>query len=181
MSPLNIATRTTLMPTIATPTDRPRMPSLIKTSTGTYQIGQASALSGVSTANIRFYEKEKLLSPGFRGDNSYRFYSDADLHQLRFIRACRALDMSLEEVRTLLGLDLNIKDDCATARVALDGHLGHVRARLAELKALEKDLKALRSRCDGMDTHCHIIEALHERADSLPVLSKPSRGRNSHV
>ena len=180
---MNIATRITLMPTIATPTptERLTMPSVVKTFTGSYQIGQASALSGVSTANIRFYEKEKLLSPGVRGDNSYRFYSDADVHQLRFIRACRALDMSLEEVRTLLGLDLNIKDDCATARVALDGHLGHVRARLSELRALEKDLKALRSRCDGLDSHCHIIEALHERADSLPVPSKQPAGRKTHV
>ena len=82
------------------------MPSTGKISTGVYKIGQDSALSGVSTANIRFYEKENLLSPGGRGDKSYRFYSDADVHHLRFIRACRALNMSLEEVRPLLGLDL---------------------------------------------------------------------------
>ncbi|MES2360378.1 MAG: Cd(II)/Pb(II)-responsive transcriptional regulator [Pseudomonadota bacterium] len=145
------------------------MASLHPRTPGAYQIGEAAALSGVSSANIRFYEKEKLLSPQGRGDNSYRFYSNGDVHQLRFIRLCRALDMSLDEVRTLLGLDLNIKADCATARVALDGHLGHVRARLKELRALEKDLKALRDRCDGTDTHCHIIEALHEQADSLPL------------
>ena len=169
------------MPATAMPTEHITRHLARTTVNGAHQIGQASALSGVSTANIRFYEKEKLISPSVRGDNSYRFYSDFDVHQLRFIRACRALDMSLEEVRTLLGLDLNIKDDCATARVALDGHLGHVRARLAELRALEKDLKALRSRCDGLDSHCHIIEALHERADSLPVPSKPPAGRKSHV
>ncbi len=131
-----------------------------------YQIGEAARQSGVSSANIRFYEKEQLLRPQGRGDNSYRLYSDGDVHQLRFIRLCRAMDMSLAEVRTLLGLNLNIKTDCAAARDALDGHLGHVRARLAELKALEKDLKALRNRCDGSDAHCHIIEALHELADA---------------
>ena len=135
-----------------------------------YQIGQAARQSGVSPANIRFYEKEGLLSPQGRGDNSYRLYSDGDMHQLRFIRLCRAMDMSLDEVRTLLGLDLNIKTDCATARDALDGHLSHVRARLAELKTLEKDLKTLRNRCDGSDTRCHIIEALHELADAQVVV-----------
>lgn len=140
-----------------------------------YLIGEAARQSGVSTANIRFYEKQKLLTPRGRSDNRYRFYSDGDVHQLRFIRLCRALDMSLDEVRTLLGLDLNDKSHCATARGALDGHLGHVRARLTELKALEKDLQALRSRCDGNDAHCHIIEALHERADALPRASKDSK------
>lgn len=146
-----------------------------------YLIGDAARQSGVSTANIRFYEKEKLLTPRGRGENSYRFYSEGDVHQLRFIRLCRALDMSLDEVRTLLGLDLKIKADCATARGALDGHLAHVRARLAELKALEKDLQALRNRCDGTDTHCHIIEALHERADAMPVIPKAAASRKRHV
>lgn len=146
-----------------------------------YRISQAAALSGLTPANIRFYEKEKLLRSTFRSDNSYRMYSDGDLHQLRFIRACRALDMSLSEVRTLLGLNLNSKADCAAARGALDEHLGHVRERLAELKALEKDLKALRGRCDGLDTTCHIIEALHERADSLPQTVQQRKTGKRHV
>ena len=143
-------------------------------------ISQAAALSGVTSANIRFYEKEKLLSPQSRSDNSYRMYSDSDIHRLRFIRACRALDMSLDEVRTLLRLDLNSKTDCATARGALDAHLAHVSERLNELKALEKDLKALRGRCDGLDTTCHIIEALHERANAMPKMT-PTATRKRHV
>ena len=145
-----------------------------------YQISQAASLTGVTAANIRFYEKEKLFSPTLRGENSYRMYSDGDIHQLRFIRACRSLDMSLDEVRTLLSLNLNNKADCVTARGALDAHLGHIRARLAELKVLEKDLKALRDRCDGLDTTCHIIEALHERADLLPKSARAAPGKR-HV
>jgi DNA-binding transcriptional MerR regulator len=158
------------------------MPAASPLSSRGYQIGEAARLSGVTAANIRFYEKQGLLSPQGRGENSYRFYSEGDVHQLRFIRLCRAMDMSLDEVRTLLALDLNNKRDCATAREALDDHLGHVRARLAELKALEKDLKALRNRCDGGDTHCHIIEALHELADA-PQGSAPLAGtaRKRHV
>ena len=107
-----------------------------------YRIGEAAALSGVSTANIRYYEQEKLLSAHGRSDNSYRIYSKQSIHELRFIRLCRAMDMSLDEVRTLMGLDLANKTHCAVARTALDAHLDHVRERLAELKLLEQDLKA---------------------------------------
>lgn len=145
-----------------------------------YKIGEAATRSGVSAANIRFYEKDQLLKTQARGDNRYRMYSDSDIHRLRFIRACRALDMSLAEVRTLLRLDLNSKTDCATARGALDAHLAHVRERLNELKALEIDLKALRGRCDGQDTTCHIIEALHERANAMPKMA-PTATRKRHV
>ena len=165
--------RTSPMPTTATNTDASGVLN--------HRISQAAQLSGVTPANIRFYEKEKLLRSTFRGENSYRMYSDGDIHQLRFIRACRSLDMSLGEVRTLLSLNLNSKADCSTARGALDEHLDHVRVRLTELKALEKDLKALRGRCDGLDTTCHIIEALHERADSLPQRLNTAYSPKRHV
>ncbi len=142
-----------------------------------YRIGQAAALSGTSAATIRFYEAQSLLRPGKTSSNSYRFYSDSDVHQLRFIRLCRAMDMTLDEVRTLLALDLRNKVDCNTARVTLDEHLCHVRQRLKELKTLEKDLLALRNRCDGQDANCHIIEALHQQAEQLPA-DKPA-GRSA--
>lgn len=147
------------------------------------RIGEAARRSGVSAANIRYYEKEGLLAPQGRSDNSYRFYSEADLHRLRFIRLCRAMDMSLDEVRTLLALDLTRKEDCHAACDTLDEHLRHVRARLAELQALEADLMALRSRCDGSDAQCHIIEALHQRADAqsnAPIAPGPAAGKR-HV
>ena len=147
-----------------------------------YRVGETAELSGVSSANIRYYEKEGLLAPGVRGDNSYRLYSDADVHHLRFIRLCRAMDMSLDEVRTLLALDLRSKADCDAARDTLDDHLQHVRARLAELQLLESDLLALRNRCDGSDAHCHIIEALHARADAQSAVAAASTARHKrHV
>lgn len=147
-----------------------------------YRIGEAARQSGVSAANIRYYEKEGLLVPGAREDNSYRLYSADDVHRLRFIRLCRAMDMSLDEVRTLLALDLRRKADCDAACEALDEHLHHVRTRLAELQALESDLLALRNSCDGTAAHCHIIEALHQRADAQPATTASAAvGTKRHV
>jgi DNA-binding transcriptional MerR regulator len=145
-----------------------------------WKIGEAARRSGVGAANIRYYEREGLLSPQTRADNDYRLYSDGDVHRLRFIRLCRAMDMSLDEVRALLSLNLDRKADCERAREVLDAHLSHVRERLAELRALEKDLRGLRDRCDGTDDQCHIIEALHERADA-PVSAATAAGPRRHV
>lgn len=151
------------------------------TDAARFRIGEAAQRSGVSTANIRYYEKEALLAAGPRSESSYRLYSDADIHQLRFIRLCRAMDMSLHEVRTLLALDWSRKEDCDAARDTLDDHLQHVRARLAELQTLEADLLALRNRCDGTDAHCHIIEALHARADAQPAVPFATAAAKRHV
>ena len=160
------------------------MPVLIPQSQYGYQIGQAAQRSGVSAANIRFYEKEKLIPPRGTGASSYRMYSDEDVHQLRFIRLLRSLDMSLDEVRMLLHLDLRKKTHCQTARDTLDAHLGHVRTRLKELRGLEKDLAALRAQCDGQGDQCHLIEALHARASSDVPKATGSAGQgkaHSHV
>ncbi len=135
-------------------------------TTAIYKIGEAAARSGVSAANIRYYEKESLLSAGVRGDNSYRLYSDAEVHQLRFIRLCRAMDMSLNEVRSLLALDWRNSEDCTAARTTVEDHLHHVRERLQELQILERELVSLRDCCDGQSGVCHTIEALHHRADA---------------
>lgn len=133
-----------------------------------HRIGQAAALSGLSPASIRFYEAQGLLAPGLRSDNGYRAYAQADIHRLRFIRLCRAMDMSLDEVRTLLNLDLARQGDCAAADAALAAHIAHVDERLAELQALQRDLVALRAGCDGSGAPCRIMQALHARADHLP-------------
>ncbi len=140
------------------------------------RIGEAAKLTGVSAANIRFYEQQGLLQGAARQDNDYRVYGEGDLHRLRFIRVCRSLDMSLTEVRALLDLDGQNPRDCEQARETLDEHLQHVRQRLKELRALERELKGLRDRCDGHEDHCLIIEALHAKADApkQPVKRQPT-------
>jgi DNA-binding transcriptional MerR regulator len=105
-----------------------------------HRIGEAARQSGVSPANIRYYEKEGLLPPGARGDNSYRLYSAADVHRLRFVRLCRAMDMSLDEVRRLLAIDAASDQADHQACATLDEHLAHVRQRLAEREAVQARL-----------------------------------------
>lgn len=134
--------------------------------TARWRIGEAAHRSGVSPATMRYYEKEGLLRPGSREGNRYRLYSEADVHRLRFIRLCRAMDMSLAEVRTLLALEQHPSADAHVACRTIDEHLAHVRTRLQELQALELDLHALRGRCDGADAHCHTLDALHAQADA---------------
>ena len=49
-------------------------------------IKQASEQSGVSAPNIRFYEKEGLLTPARRQGNDYRDYTAGDVRTLKLIR-----------------------------------------------------------------------------------------------
>lgn len=131
------------------------------------RIGEAAKRTGVSAANIRYYEKEGLLTPALRQENDYRLYTERDLHRLRFIRMCRALDMSLEEVRILLALNGQSPQDCQAATSTIEAHLQHVRQRLKELRVLERELQSLKALCDGQQDACHLIAALHAQADAV--------------
>lgn len=144
------------------------------------RIGEAAKRTGVSAANIRYYEKEGLLAPALRQENDYRLYAEPDLHRLRFIRMCRAMDMSLDEVRTLLALDWKNPADCRAATSTIAAHLQHVRERLEELKVLEKELQSLELLCNGHQDPCNLIATLHVQAEEAPT-PKPGPNVRRHV
>lgn len=63
-------------------------------------IKQMEERSGMTRANIRFYESEGLLNPA-RQENGYRDYSEEDLNILLRIQLLRTLELSLEEIRAV--------------------------------------------------------------------------------
>ena len=66
------------------------------------KIGQLADKTGLSIQTIRFYERKALLAAPQRTQSNYRRYSDEALKQLLFIKQCRALDMTIEEISLVL-------------------------------------------------------------------------------
>jgi Cd(II)/Pb(II)-responsive transcriptional regulator len=144
------------------------------------RIGDLAEVTGTPVETIRFYEREGLIPPPRRADNNYRMYLPTHAERLAFIRQCRNLDMTLDEVRALLALRDAPAQDCGEINALLDEHIGHVAQRIRELRALEKDLKALRSRC--LSPHpvadCGILQQLDSAAAGAP--SSVQRKRHVH-
>jgi Cd(II)/Pb(II)-responsive transcriptional regulator len=111
------------------------------------RIGDLAESTGTAVETIRFYEREGLIPAAQRADNNYRMYTAAHAERLAFIRHCRNLDMTLDEIRTLLRLRDAPLQDCGDVNALLDEHIGHVTHRIRELRTLQTDLKALRARC----------------------------------
>ena len=65
-------------------------------------IGILSKNSGVPTDTIRYYEKLGVLGNPTRAENGYRMYGNEALNILHFIRRAKAMDFTLEEIKTLL-------------------------------------------------------------------------------
>lgn len=144
------------------------------------KIGELARATATPVETIRHYEREGLLPPPPRSDGNYRVYRAAEVDRLAFIRQCRGLDMSLDEIRRLLAL----KDappaaaaDCGEVNALLDEHIDHVAERLRALRALERELKALRAACadPGAAADCGILQRLARPVDA------PPRGRAGHA
>jgi len=134
------------------------------------KIGELARRAQCQTETIRFYEREGLLAAPGRSASNYRLYGQAHLQRLAFIRNCRALDMTLEEIKQLLRLRDLPQGDCSAAHALLDEHVAHVAARISELQQLERQLKALRRQCRPArsERECGILDRLsHGRSSAV--------------
>ena len=112
-------------------------------SNGLLQIGELAVLTGASPDTVRYYERVGLLEPPRRSGGGYRLYGKEDLGRLQFIRRAKRLGLSLEEIRSLLGLAQ--EGECRPLRrqVAelLRRKIEDCEAKLAELAAFKADLE----------------------------------------
>ena len=124
------------------------------------KIGEVAARAGCDVQTIRFYEREGLLEAPERESSGYRRYAARHLARLHFIRHCRSLDIPLSEVRQLLAFAEAPDQCCAEVNALLDDQIAQVQRRLKALRGLEKQLTALRKRCDGDTSRpCAILES----------------------
>lgn len=130
------------------------------------KIGQLAAATGTQADTIRFYEREGLLPHAARTEGNFRMYDRAHVDRLAFIRHCRCLDMTLDEIRMLLKYKDAPQEDCGAVDRLLDEHIGHVATRIRELKALEKELRSLRAGCTAgrAAADCGILDGLERAA-----------------
>ena len=128
------------------------------------KIGELARLAGSNVETIRYYEREGLLPIPGRSEGNYRIYGPMHQERLTFIRHCRGLDMTLDEIRTLLHFKESPEENCGEVNRLLDDHIGHVVRRIGELQALEKQLQELRGRCldERRASTCGILEGLSQ-------------------
>jgi Cd(II)/Pb(II)-responsive transcriptional regulator len=126
------------------------------------KIGRLATLAGCQVETVRYYEREGLLPPPERSHANYRLYGPAHLERLQFIRHCRSLDMTLDEIRHLLQFKDTPEDSCGAVNALLDRHIEHVADRILQLQALQHQLVDLRRLCQTAQAtkHCGILQSL---------------------
>lgn len=143
------------------------------------KIGELGKATHTQIETIRYYEREGLLPETARTEGNYRVYGSGHVDRLSFIRHCRGLDMTLDEIRILLRFKDSPHENCAQVNDLLDEHIGHVATRIKELKVLERQLKTLREKCreSQLASQCGILTEL----SSASWHGHESSSNNGHV
>jgi Cd(II)/Pb(II)-responsive transcriptional regulator len=147
------------------------------------KIGELAKRTGCLVETIRYYEREGLLLEPARSGGNYRLYTNVHVERLQFIRHCRSLDMTLEEIRDLLRFRDAPDENCSEVNAFLDEHIERVANRIKELKLLQKNLRGLRNLCQQTRAtkDCRILQSLGSSTKSLlPSLNVEHRSSRLH-
>ena len=138
-------------------------------------IRELAQVCSVPAKTIRYYESVGLLPQPQRANNGYRVYGATDVDRLRFIAGARALGFSLDDIREVLAFRERGEAPCSYVLDLLESKATEIEARIADLQALERDLRRLRRQAgslplddvEGKACVCHLIQnrALRERKD----------------
>ena len=125
-------------------------------------IGGLARKTDMKVANIRFYEESGLLPPPARREGGHRQYGREDIQRVSFIRTCRELGYSLDQIKSLLRLAHPDNLRCTEAQQLSRTQISVVRNRIIALQAIEAELvrhlaECATACCDGRAPACPIL------------------------
>ena len=133
-----------------------------------FTIGKLSRLSGVAIETIRYYERIRLMPRPPRSRNGRRSFGSDSLGTLTFVRRCRELGFSLNDIRALLVLRGSGRQ-CADVKTIAARHLDAVRSKLQTLREMELSLTELVATCPGdAGAECPMLDALDTKCCEAP-------------
>jgi DNA-binding transcriptional MerR regulator len=129
-------------------------------------IGELARRGGVGVETVRFYQRRRLLDVPPKTARGRRSYGPAALRELRFIRRCQGLGLSLDEVAGVLRMRRNPSRPCGSVHRKIEATLATVDAKRRSLDLVATMLRDLLSLCSGETAlgSCALLTALEDNA-----------------
>ena len=131
------------------------------------RIKEVEELVGITRKNIRFYEKEGLLSPGRELENSYRDYTDEDIRRLQIIKLLRKLDMPLSTIRDVLELRISLHEAVHLHALLLEEQ----RVGIVTAQRVCRMIGEEGAELAELDTERYLEEIVHAEKDSTVLVN----------
>lgn len=96
-------------------------------------IKEVEKITGLTKANIRFYEEEGLVQPKRNEQNNYRIYTEVEIKRLQEVKKLRLLGISIPEIQKIYAEELSLQKA--------------MERRLAEIREEERLIQETRAIC----------------------------------
>ena len=123
------------------------------------KISELSKSTHTNIETIRYYEKQGVLQPSKRLANGYRYYDEESVEQLKFIKKCRTLGFSLENIKALNRIKFSMKDHYQADQLVLN-KLIQVENKISQLLEIKDFLQSIVTKSEHNEEECKAIEGL---------------------
>lgn len=133
-------------------------------NTTQFSIGQIAKQAKCKVETVHYYEKSGLMPEPPRTEGGHRIYSLPHVKRLTFIRRCRELGFSIEQIRGLLKFIDEPNHYCGEVKAMAMLHAREVQQKIDDLQRLQSALNDMVTKCKGADysiDDCPIIDALY--------------------
>lgn len=112
------------------------------------KINEVEKVTGITSSNIRYYERKELLVPQRANENNYRLYNADDIERLKQIKILRMMGISISDIKDIF----EGKADFKTT----------VSQRLSELETEEQNIASVKTLCHTVLEYDMEVDTLNE-------------------
>ena len=130
----------------------------------TFTTGQLARQANCKVETVHYYEKTGIMPEPGRTEGGHRIYTLTHLKRLNFIRRCRDLGFSVEQVKELLRFIDEPDHYCGEVKAMAMLQVREVQQKIDDLTRLKDALNQMVGQCKGQNysiNNCPIIDALY--------------------
>lgn len=99
-----------------------------------YSAKEAAKITGLSTAALRYYEKEKLLPQIARNSQKYRQYTDEDIEWIKMIQCMRTANIPIHSIKKYVSLLIQGGETLEQRFIMVQNHMEDIKKQMTNLQ-----------------------------------------------
>ena len=99
-----------------------------------YSAKEAAEITGLSTATLRYYEREKLIPQITRTDQKYRQYTDTDIEWIKMIQCMRMANIPIRSIKQYVELLIQGGKTLKQRYDIVQGHIKDIENQITNLQ-----------------------------------------------
>jgi DNA-binding transcriptional MerR regulator len=110
-----------------------------------FKIGELALQANVGVATIRYYESLRLIEPVKKASSGYRYYDQAAIKRVKFIKQAQSLQFSLTDIRQVLQMRQQGQPTCSLVKDLLDRKINALENNIHQATLLKAELEIYRT------------------------------------